>query len=380
MSIEALLSGALGALVCLAILYTLLAAAFVQRCLNSAPISTSSSEAVTILKPLHGADGSLRANLQSFLHQDYSGPVQIVLGVQSASDPAVAIAEDLRSKAPGSDIDLIIDSRRIGENGKVSNLVNMTPSAKHDLLVISDADISAQPDYLARVCAAAQPPGVGLVTCYYYGTGASFWARFAAMGVSYGFLPNVVLGAALGLAQPCMGATIAIRRSTLAGLGGFANYANVLADDFALGRDVRAAGARVALPGFAVAHECVERSLTDVLAHETRWGVTIRSLNFAGYAGSIIAHPLPLALIACVADGFSPFSMAMLAGAAAARLCLMSAVDDAVGVKTGARVLLPLRDLVSFAIFVHALFTNSVDWNGVRFRVRADGELSRWQV
>jgi ceramide glucosyltransferase len=303
-----------------------------------------------------------------------------VFGVQSPCDPAVAIVEDLRSSAPGSDIALVVNSRRLGENGKVSNLLNMAPFAEHELLVISDADIAAPPDYLTRVCAAAQTPGAGLVTCYYYGTGASFWARFAAMGVSYGFLPNVVLAAALGLAQPCMGATIAIRRSTLSRLGGFAAYANVLADDFALGRDVRAAGARVALPAFAVAHECVERSLTDVLAHETRWGVTIRSLNFGGYAGSIIAHPLPLALIACVADGFSPFSMAMLAGAAAARLCLMSAVDDAVGVKTGARVLLPLRDMVSFVIFIHSLFTNSVDWNGVRFRVRADGELSRWQV
>ncbi len=46
--------------------------------------------AVTILKPLHGLEPNLYANLAGFCAQDYPSPVQIVFGVDDPADPAVA--------------------------------------------------------------------------------------------------------------------------------------------------------------------------------------------------------------------------------------------------------------------------------------------------
>ena len=59
-------------------------------------------------------------------------------------------------------------------------------------MVLADSDISVAPDYLDRLTAAMEHPGVGLVTCLYRGRPlAGFWSRLGAMGVDYGFLPNV---------------------------------------------------------------------------------------------------------------------------------------------------------------------------------------------
>jgi len=97
------------------------------------------------------------------------------------------------------------------------------------------------PDYLRRVVDALAKPGVGAVTCLY--TGKPFGglaARLSAMGIDYHFLPNVVTGISLGLAKPCFGSTIALRRVVLDEIGGLASFASVLADDYEIGRTVRA--------------------------------------------------------------------------------------------------------------------------------------------
>ena len=123
------------------------------------------------------------------------------------------------------------------------------------------------------------------------------------MGISYGFLPNVAAGVGLGLAHPCMGSTIALRRAVLDEIGGFEAFAEVLADDYEIGRAVRARGYRIALPACLLAHGCGETRLGEVFAHELRWAVTIRCMDPAGHAGSVVTHPLALALLALLLLG-----------------------------------------------------------------------------
>ena len=107
-----------------------------------APASEHRSDApVTILKPLYLGEPGLKENLESFFAQDFAAPVQIVFGVHDEADPAIEVVRALQAKYPGFDTCIVADRAMYGANAKVSNLINMLPAAKHDILVLSDSDI-----------------------------------------------------------------------------------------------------------------------------------------------------------------------------------------------------------------------------------------------
>jgi ceramide glucosyltransferase len=232
-----------------------------------------------------------------------------------------------------------------------------------------------EPDYLARIAAALAAPGVGAVTCLYAGRGdAGFWSRLAAAGISYQFLPNVMIGLALGLARPCMGSTIAMRRETLDRIGGFAPFADVLADDHAIGEAVRALGLAVVVPPMIVTHGCTETSLGAVARHELRWNATVRGLDPLGFAGSVVTYPIPLALLGLLSP--TPLAAIILVSACAARVALILRVDRLTGRKSAPSWVLPLRDIFSLILFAASFFIRSVDWRGERLRMEQDGRVS----
>jgi ceramide glucosyltransferase len=368
----ALVAGLIGSL------YAVAAGIFAGRLARTPPPGLAGeAPALTLLKPLCGDEPGLKANLESFLRQHYRGSVQLVCGVQDAADPALAAVEALRRDHPDADITLVVDPRIHGANRKVSNLINMLAAARHEVLVLSDADIAVRPDYLARLAAALVQPGVGAVTCYYRGVARAGGASvLAAMGVSYGFMPNVILGVALGLAKPCMGSTIALRRGTLDEIGGLEALSDVLMDDYDIGRAVRARGYRVALPAFLVDHGCSEAGLAELAAHEMRWAVTVRMIDPAGHVGSLVTHALAWALIGTALTGGTPAGWAVIVLALASRLWLKSRIDRAAGSSSGPALVLPLRDIMSFAIFIGSLFARAVYWRGERFRVSSGRTMS----
>jgi len=219
------------------------------------------------------------------------------------------------------------------------------------------------------------------VTCLYHGLPVTgFWAQLAALGINAHFLPNVIMGVGLKLAQPCFGSTIAFKRRALVEIGGFIRVANCLADDYAIGAALRARGYGISVSPITVGHVCGEMSASELWHHEVRWARTIRSLDPAGYASSILAHAFPLALIAAVvgvaAESLSPATALGLGLAASGcRLALLRQVERAFNLPPQSCWLVPLRDVLSFAVFVSSFFGQSARWKGRRYRFVAGGTL-----
>ena len=132
----------------------------------------------------------------------------------------------------------------------------------------------------------------------------------------------------LGLAKPCCGATIALRRSMLDRIGGFGVLADVLADDHAIGVAVRSAGYDVVTAPFLVGHRCFEESLRQLVRHQIRVARTIKSIYPVAYAGTIVTHPWPLALLAMLSG--SPAAVMVAVAALLARVMLCRSVRMAI--------------------------------------------------
>jgi ceramide glucosyltransferase len=338
---------------------------------------TEAVPGVTILKPLHGNEPGLLENLNSFCIQDYPGRMQVVFGVQDPSDAAVLVVKRLQNVQAASDLDLVIETKVHGLNRKVSNLVNIAPRIQHDVVVIADSDLRVDPNYLSRVISALDEPGVGAVTCLYYGVPITgIWAGLSALGINAHFLPGVVFGLALGLARPCFGSTLAFRRQTLGEIGGFMAFVDTIADDYAMGEALRGRGYNISIPSFAVAHMCTQSSPREFWRHELRWARTIKSIDPVGYAGSVVAHPLPWALIAALLGVGSTALLPAMALAVASIVCRMALLRQVVRAYTlplQAYWLVPARDLLSFILFVVSFLGRDVNWKGYRYRMVAGG-------
>ena len=328
---------------------------------------------MTVLKPLHGSEPGLSARLAQFCEQDYAGPVQVVFGARNNDAPAIAVAQEIKAKFPDKSIELAVDARSRGSNRKVSNLINMLSSSRYDTLVLSDSDIVVGPDYLRGVTALLAPPRVGAVTCLYYGIGDGLWQRLSALAINSHFLPQAITGASLGPAKHCCGATIALRRSMLDRIGGFAAFADVLADDYAIGAAVRSCGKDIVTAPFLVGHRCFEDSLRQLVLHQMRVARTIKSIEPIGYAGSIITHPWPLALVGMLSG--SSAAALVAAAALASRLALCRCVERRFGLPRQHYWLIPLQDVIAFAVYLASFFGTTVHWRGAQSRVTADGTL-----
>ncbi|CAB3801400.1 bacteriohopanetetrol glucosamine biosynthesis glycosyltransferase HpnI [Pararobbsia alpina] len=368
---------ACGAAAFFGIVFTLLAAVLLGRFLARPGAEPVGFPALTIVKPLHGAEWALARNLQSFCEQDYPGEVQFLFGVHDVADPALATVDDLRRRFPDANITVVSDPTLHGPNRKVSNILNMLPRAEHDVLVFADSDVRVEPTYLRRLIGELQRPGVGLVTCAYRGDPApGFWPRLSAHSTNYQFLPGVVAGLTLCMARPCFGQTIVMRRETLDLIGGLAQFAGHLAEDHAIGEAVRAIGQRVAIPSFAVAHACVETTAAQLVAHELRWSRTIRRIDPIGHFGSALMYPLAFALLAVACSAAAGWACWLAGAALAARGLLKLLSDRALRQPSRNWWMLPLWDIGAFALLVASFLSSRVIWRGFSFKVDGDGLLS----
>ncbi len=339
--------------------------AAVRRHSRILPTSRLTNLPITVLKPLHGDEPLLEEALASFFKQDHK-VFQIVFGLQDAADPALHVIRRLRARFPAVDVDVVVDTAQHGVNRKVSNLINMLPCAKHDLLVIADSDIHAPANYLQELAHALARPGVGLVTTLYAGLGASktLAARLGTAQINYNFLPGALLARKLGR-QDCLGATMALTRETLQRVGGLQALVHHLADDAVLGRLVRERGERVALAATVPSTTVPEMTVADLFAHELRWGRTIQSLAPVGFPLSTLQYPLFWAGLAVLLSGLAPWAAELFAATWLIRAATTIGINGALSLAAPMPPwLLPLRDLMSVAVILASYGGNQVAWRG----------------
>jgi ceramide glucosyltransferase len=350
---------------------TLVALRFARRPI----VAARAGPPVSVLKPLHGPEPGLYDNLASFADQDYRA-FQLVFGVRYPADAAVPPARALIASRPDADLNLVVNPRVNGSNLKVANLENMLPAARHDLIAVSDSDMRVTRDYLQIIAAALADPATGLVTCPYKAMpSGGLWSRLAALYINFGFLPGALAGEALDVGGGCFGATIALRRDVLQRIGGFARVRNELADDHRLGAAVRAIGLKTVQSRYVVENHVREPSLASLWRHELRWARTSRAMAPAGFAGSVLTHTMAMSVLAAALIGW-PAAPAGILASLLLRWTSAVIIARALALPLTGLWLLPLRDALSFAVFLGSFCGRSVSWRNQLFRVEPGGRMT----
>jgi ceramide glucosyltransferase len=332
---------------------------------------------LSVLKPAHGLETAAYENFASFCRQDYP-EYEILFGVAVEEDAAVPVIRKLITDFPALPIRLIGTPNRIGSNDKVNKLCGLARAARHNLLVLSDADIRVGPGYLRSVAAPFRDPKVGATTSLFSGIAVcSLWPELEAIHISTDFMPSVLLAQLVEGVHFAMGGTIAVTRESLAEIGGFEALANEAADDYELGFRIATRGRQVELVEGTVKTWCSLQTLREFFLQRLRWAIMARQSRPLGYAGLIFTQGLPLSIAAAIVA-----PTPLLAGSfMAAYVLLRMAVVWTVGVwglhddlPKRRWWLVPLWDAFAFVIWLNSLIWSRVRWRGVEYRV-AGGRL-----
>jgi ceramide glucosyltransferase len=148
-----------------------------------------------------------------------------------------------------------------------------------------------------------------------------------------------------------------------------------LADDNVLGRRIAEQGLRVVLADTVPLTTVPETTLRALFRHELRWARTIRALEPAGFAASVLQYPLFWALLSLLVSGFASWALQLYAACWLLRAVAGLAIDHPLrrqwqGNRKATLAfscpvwLLPLRDLLSVGVMLMSYGSRQVEWRG----------------
>lgn len=340
------------------------------------------SPAISILRPLKGCDETTADSLRTWFEQDYHGDVQMLLGAARGDDPVCEIARKLIAQHPGFRAELLICGEDLGANAKVSTLIQLERVAKHDLILMADADVRVPPDFLANLVAPLRDSELALVNCFYrLANPVNAAMQWEAMAVNADFWSQVLQSRMLKPMDFALGAAILMRRTALDGAGGFPALANCLADDYQIGNRIAKNGGKITLCPVVV--ECWDRPANwhEVWKHQLRWARTIRVCQPAPYFFSILSNASLWPLLWLAATLFGTKTLWPLPVAVfflLARMVMAQALQRRFagpGHRLVPAWMAPVKDLLQAAVWASAFCGNKIEWRGRKMRLRPDGQL-----
>ncbi len=338
----------------------------------------------SVLKPVCGLDKGLEENLRSACLQDYP-QYQVVISVQDPNDLAVEVIEKLQREFPDR-VDVVIDNKNFGPNGKINNLAGALERAKHEILVISDSDIRVKGNYLKSIIAPLMPPGsrdTGYSCTLYKAAAAEKWyEKLGLLTLNADFVPGIVFSYVTGAAKFCLGSSVALRRSDLDSIGGIESLSCFLAEDYEMGRRLLKTGKKMVLVPYWVETLVDLKGPAQWWASQVCWDQKTRSANPVGFFCTIMVRSVPFAVAVAalrLADGpgLALLSAVVLFRIVSAAVILKWGMNDGEGLR--AIWLLPVRDLAALASWAVALVRKVVVWRGCRFTLNRSGTLARAQ-
>lgn len=335
------------------------------------------ARSVSVIHPIKDLDFELDRNLDSWLSQDYRGPIEHIFSFQDAADPALPVIRALPDRHPAADIKILVNPLIPGLNGKISNMVHGLKVAQHEIMVFGDSDTRVQPDFLVKMVRPLEDENVGVTTCGQLNLGGrDFWTRF------FTYLQNCetdfywALFAWLGFNVGITGAAFAMRRVVLEEIGGLERFGGSLLEDTFLGNLLYRKKLRLVLGPFVECHvDRLEREKT--FNYLKRVAIGIRRhipLEMVGYVLLLSWYWL-LLLVALVSLNYPLLWLCLgfMGIRTAAGLLQRVVTQDRI---LPVDVVMPLLfDLLMTSYLLFPFRSHQVTWRGIRYRLSGDGDI-----
>jgi ceramide glucosyltransferase len=333
---------------------------------------------ITLVKPIKGDEEALADNLRTFLVQDYPAPVEIVFASTEPDDPGMEVARQVAAEHPEIKTRFVQSDPSFGLNPKVSNLAGAVASASHDLVLQSDANVRVRRDYLRRVVAELETADASLLTSMVVGVEErSVGAALENLQLSAFVAPGMCLALHLAGIHCVIGKSMLLRRSELAAAGGLAYVRDILAEDFILGERYKQLGKKMILSPTLVENVNRDAGLERFVGRHSRWLKMRAVIHVPGFVADIGANPVALLGWAWVLSGFSTGIGLGLLATSILKIggdALFVRIARGHGMRLRHAVLAPLKDTVMGIVWLHSIFSRSVEWRGKKLRI---GRLSR---
>jgi ceramide glucosyltransferase len=343
---------------------------------SSLPIP-SITPRVSILKPLAGIDDELADNLAPLADLDYPD-YEILIGVASVDDPAFVEARRFVARLGSGRARLFLTDPEQATNPKVAQLLTLARAATGEILLVSDSNVRATRDYLTPLVAELSQPGVAIASSVIAGTGEqTLGAALENLQLGAIVAPGVVSAAHIAGRPITVGKSMAMWRSSLEQIGGFARVANLLSEDHMLGKAFAQAGFRVAVSLVPVANRNVACSLRRTVERHTRWAKLRRAIAPVGFWFEPLLSPIVMATAACV---FLPGKMSCLVFLGAILLqtgCAFSSMRILRGhsLRWYWAPLELVRAYVLLFCWARACLSRRVSWRGHHFELARDSAI-----
>jgi ceramide glucosyltransferase len=339
---------------------------------------------VSLLKPLHGSEAGLEANLATFFEQDYPD-YEILFCARRLDDPGLAAARRAAARHPNVPVRFIASGEPSLPNAKLLSLECMAQEALHDILIISDSDVSVRSSYLREVVEPFQEERVGAVTCLYRGDSArgEIWSGIEAAAMSVEMTAGVLVAEMLEGMKFALGPTMAIRRRTLDQIGGFLPMGEYCSDDFLLGNRVAALGQKVVLSRHVIDHVVLHASFWPSMQHQARWMKSTRFSRPKGHLGTALTYSVPFGVLTALAAwGLHrpEIAWAALAWSIGSRMLMAATANRFVLPEKypwRSVLLYPVRDFLAIFFWIASYSSRKIFWRNEVFVLESGGRMRR---